>query len=276
MARNGYLAEDGIRLVTVEDDDRLIATAAASFLAMKAEAARAGVALSIVEPAGAYRTAWVQNDMVDHPERYNLNPNSVIKFSRYGQSHGWGNRIDVNQAALPWMLANAARFGWSREYGTRDPNHFKHDGTTAVTGAGGGGNAFDDLGDEEVTYGIRNDFPDATILPGLPKGAVLIGHGTFPLVWVTNAGPEDINGVEIAGWNAQQIAERISQVGIRGSGADLGKVFKSLQDAQSGSPTYVLGASSGGGAFTLDAATIQALAAANASAFFAEQKKPGN
>ncbi len=135
MARNGYLAEDGIALVTVEDDDQLIATAAASYLAMKAAAARDRVALAIVEPAGAYRRAWIQNDMVDHPERYNLNPASTILFGRYGQSHGWGNRIDVNSAALPWMLRNAARFGWTREYGTRDPNHFKHDGVTA---AGGG------------------------------------------------------------------------------------------------------------------------------------------
>lgn len=139
MARNGYLAEDGIGLVTVEDNDQLIASAAASFLRMKGAAAADGVGLWIVEPAGAYRSAFVQNDMVDHPERYNLNPASVIKFGRSGQSHGWGNRVDVNPAALPWMLRNAARFGWVREYGARDPNHFKYDGSTSAGGAGGGG-----------------------------------------------------------------------------------------------------------------------------------------
>jgi hypothetical protein len=138
MARNGRLSEDGIRLVTVEDNDQLIATAAASFFAMRAAAAAEGVTLSIVEPAGAYRSAWVQNDMVDNPGRYNLNPKSIIKFGRSGQSHGWGNRIDVNSAAVPWMLRNATRFGWSREYGARDPNHFKHDGVTATGGGSSG------------------------------------------------------------------------------------------------------------------------------------------
>jgi len=141
MARNGYLAEDGIRLVTVEDDDQLIATAAASFVTMRAAAARDGVALKIVEPAGAYRSAWVQADMVDHPERWNLNPDSVIGFSRYGQSHGWGNRFDANSAAVPWLLKHAADYGWTREYGARDPNHFKHDGVTAIGGGGGGATA---------------------------------------------------------------------------------------------------------------------------------------
>jgi hypothetical protein len=136
MARNGYLAEDGIRLVTVEDNDQLIATAAASFFRMRAAAAADGVTISIVEPAGAYRTAWVQNDMVDRPWLYNLNPNSTVKFSRYGQSHGWGNRFDANSAAVPWLLRRGAEFGWIREYGARDPNHFKHDGVTAISGAG--------------------------------------------------------------------------------------------------------------------------------------------
>ena len=138
MARNGYLAEDGIVLVTVEDDDQLIATAAASFFAMRAAAADDGVDLRIVEPAGAYRRAWVQNDMVDHPENYNLNPASTIGFSRYGQSHGWGNRFDANSAAVAWLLKNGPRFGWVQEYGSRDKNHFKHDGVTATGGGAGG------------------------------------------------------------------------------------------------------------------------------------------
>lgn len=135
MARNGHLAEDGIVLVTVEDNDQLIPTAAAAFFAARAAAAADGVRLIIVEPAGAYRSAFVQNDMVDHPENYNLNSASSIGFSRSGQSHGWGNRIDVNSAAVSWMLRRGGEFGWIREYGARDPNHFKHDGTTAIAGA---------------------------------------------------------------------------------------------------------------------------------------------
>lgn len=148
MARNGYLAEDGILLVTVEDNDQLIATAAASYLAWKAASIKAGRLIYIVEPAGAYRNAWVQNDMVDNPWRYNLNPNSTIPFSRYGQSHGWGNRVDIG-GDLAWAIANAARFGWTREFGAKDPNHFVHDGRTAIAGAGAGGGGFTPIEEEE-------------------------------------------------------------------------------------------------------------------------------
>lgn len=140
MARNGYLAEDGVRLVTVEDDDQLIATAAAAFFAARSAAAADGVALWIVEPAGAYRSYAIQYGMYYYPERYNLNPKNSLKGAAPGYStHGWGNRIDVNAAALNWMIANGARFGWTREFGAVDPNHFKHDGRTAVSGAGSSG-----------------------------------------------------------------------------------------------------------------------------------------
>lgn len=138
MARNGYLAEDGIRLVTVEDNDQLIATAAAAYLAWKAASIAARRPIYIVEPAGAYRSAWVQNDMVDNPTRYNLNPTSTVTFGRTGQSHGWGNRVDIG-GDLAWAIATAALFGFTREYGTRDRNHFVHDGRTATAGAGAGG-----------------------------------------------------------------------------------------------------------------------------------------
>lgn len=188
MARNGRLAEDGIRLVTVEDNDQLIATAAASFFAMRAAAARDRVALSIVEPAGAYRSAWVQNDMVDHPERYNLNPKSLIKFGRSGQSHGWGNRIDVNAAAVPWMLANAARFGWSREYGARDPNHFKHDGVTATAGSGAGGFT-PTIEEDDMTMMLRLFYTEAadgaqTLCIG-PGNVDALRHPIYSRVWIT-------------------------------------------------------------------------------------------
>jgi hypothetical protein len=136
MARNGYLAEDGLKLVTVEDDDRLIATSAAAFLAAKAAAARDGVGLWIVEPAGAYRPYSTQYGMYYHPEQYNLNPKNSLKGAAPGYStHGWGNRVDVNAAGLAWMIANGHKFGWTREFGSADPNHFKHDGRTAIATA---------------------------------------------------------------------------------------------------------------------------------------------
>lgn len=250
---------------------------AARGLAELAEAfhAKWGASLYLAADQDAYRDLARQRYMLDHPELYpyaHALPGSSI--------HGWARSFDLSgytKVSHPWLVENAPRFGISWAYG-RELNeswHFDYIGPITTTAGGGGGGTVIKEKDEDMTYGIRNDFPDEKILPGFPKDAVLIGHGTDPLVWVSNAGPEDINGVVIAGWNATQIAERIGQVGIRGSGADLGKVFKSLPDAQAGHPVYALGESAGG-SFTLDAATIQALATANAAAFFAEQKKPGN
>lgn len=122
-------------LVAVEDNDRLFAPAAASFVAMRAAAARAGVAITIAEPAGAYRSIEVQRDMSARPWAYNLNPSSTIKLSPPGySSHGFGTRFDAG-TGNSWLLKNASRFGWSREFGASDPNHWMHDGRTATTGS---------------------------------------------------------------------------------------------------------------------------------------------
>jgi hypothetical protein len=136
--RNGYVPDSA--LVTVEDNDQLTEPAASAFLAMKADAAKAGITLSIVEPAGAYRSFFVQEDMHARPWLYNLNPANVVTLAKPGySSHGFGDRFDCAAAALPWVLANGSRFGFTREFGAKDPNHFMHDG--AVRGFGSGGAA---------------------------------------------------------------------------------------------------------------------------------------
>ena len=96
--------------------------------------------------------------------------------------------------------------------------------------------------DEEMTYALVNKIPGPG-LPGIPEGAVFIGNGTDPLVWVSNSGPEQINGVVYADWDAASIAARITQVGLRGSGDDINKVYKSMADAQAKRPAYTLGSS---------------------------------
>ena len=113
-----------------------------------------------------------------------------------------------------------------------------HQGTTT---AGSGGTPIVEK-DEDMTYALRNDFPDEGALPGVPKGEVFVGNGTDPLVWVSNWGPEKINGVTPAPWGAKDIADRINQVGLRGSGDDIRNVYKSMADARARKPTYVLGA----------------------------------
>lgn len=120
--------------------------------------------------------------------------------------------------------------------------------------AGSGGTPLQDK-DDEMTYALINRVPGPG-LPGVPKDAVFIGHGTDPLVWVSNWGPEMINGVAIAEWNHQAIAERITQVGLRGSGDDIDNVYKSMADAQAKRPAYTLGG--GGGKVEVGDITVPA------------------
>jgi hypothetical protein len=123
--------------VVAEDNDLLIPTAAAAFRAFQSFAASQGRALGIAEPAGAYRTYAVQADMIARPWAYGLNNKSTVGLAAAGHSgHGWGNRVDLVGTALSWIVANAGRFGFSREFGAKDPNHFQHDGRTATAGAG--------------------------------------------------------------------------------------------------------------------------------------------
>lgn len=110
----------------------------------------------------------------------------------------------------------------------------------SAAGGGGGGGIIDERNDMS-TYALRNDGPAAL---GIDKGAVFIGQGTDPLVWVANPGPEvTLLGVPVAPWNADAIAKRIGEVGLRGSGPDINKVFASMEDARAkpSRPAYTLG-----------------------------------
>jgi hypothetical protein len=120
--------------MVVEDNDRLSYSAGNAFVAFKRYAASLGRNLSIAEPAGAYRSLAVQRDMKANPGKYNLNPNSGAKLAPVGKSgHGDANCVDLVGTSLVWIVANAGRFGFSRPL-SNDPNHFRHDGVTAVGG----------------------------------------------------------------------------------------------------------------------------------------------
>lgn len=108
-------------------------------------------------------------------------------------------------------------------------------------GGGGGATPIIERNNDMSTYALRNDGPTAA---GIEKGAVFIGQGTDPLVWVSNPGPEvSLLGIPVAPWNAEAIAKRIGEVGLRGSGADVNKVFASMADARAvpPRPAYILG-----------------------------------
>jgi hypothetical protein len=114
-----------------------------AYLRMKAAAKAAGIDIWIAQPIGAYRSYFVQGDMKVHPALYGLSTVSTVNIAAAGSStHGFGNAIDIGSFGAAWGTAGAKRadwlilhapeFGFFREFGERDPNHFHHDGFTAV------------------------------------------------------------------------------------------------------------------------------------------------
>lgn len=144
MSANGRLTAAELTLVQRGPMNIYLAnTAAKAWGALKAEYDRThpGESLTIAEPAGGYRTLAVQADMHIRPKLYGLSVYSTIPLAKAGfSSHGDGMAVDIADAskASPrktWLLANASRYGFTRQFGDADPNHYRHDGITA---AGGG------------------------------------------------------------------------------------------------------------------------------------------
>ncbi|MGV8912246.1 MAG: M23 family metallopeptidase [Rhodoglobus sp.] len=154
-------------------------------------------------------------------------------------SPGQGVRVDPVPHIDSWIRANGGSF------------------------AGGDTTPIIEEEEEDImTYVLVNRNPGDS-LPGVPANAVFIGSGTDPLIWASNFGPELANGVVAADSNHTAIAERISQVGLRGSGVAINKVYKSMADARDDKPAYILG---GGMVAGVDNAPIlAALAAIKAS-----------
>lgn len=103
-----------------------------------------GVKIALASPGAAYRSLAVQAEMregslgnVALAKKWGLNPNSSVPLASPGySSHGTGTRVDLLFNGSSWPsaahLALAAKFGFTREFGSDDPNHFKHDGHTAT------------------------------------------------------------------------------------------------------------------------------------------------
>jgi LAS superfamily LD-carboxypeptidase LdcB len=107
--------------------------AAKAWLAMVAEAKKAGLELKPTSPADAYRTLAIQektflkrydNTKRDtRHEKYQgkdwwLKPKVAGAAVPGTSNHGWGLAVDVasmNSAKLTWLLANVDKFGFSWE-----------------------------------------------------------------------------------------------------------------------------------------------------------------
>lgn len=132
-------------LTTVQAGIQLSKSTAARFKLLKTAAKKQlGRSISIAQPAGGYRSAAVQNAMHHagssagskaERARWGLNPASIVAIAShpYG-THESGTRVDIVGTAMDArFIALAATFGFVREFGSADPNHFLDKGTYKLT-----------------------------------------------------------------------------------------------------------------------------------------------
>jgi LysM repeat protein len=132
-------------LTKVQANTTLSKPTAVAWFALKAAAKKElGRTISIAGTAGGggYRSYAMQDAMHNASisgnaalkARWDLNPNSSVPLAAAGGStHGLGTRVDIVGTVMDQKFFDLAkRFGFTREFGPRDPNHFMHDGKTAI------------------------------------------------------------------------------------------------------------------------------------------------
>jgi nucleoid-associated protein YgaU len=143
MSTNGRIPAD--QLATIAVGVQLLTGAANAYRALVAQAAHEHVAIKPAPGVGSgYRDLELQElfyraGQGDKAARKAVafNTSSTTKVAAPGgSSHGWGNRIDLlfdgSQTPDAADLNLAKRFGFTREFGSADTNHFEHDGKTAI------------------------------------------------------------------------------------------------------------------------------------------------
>ncbi len=91
----------------------------------------------------AYRPATVQNAMAAASRtprgsaaraKFSLSSVSTVPVAYHpGGSHEDGYCFDLGGAPITdWVLDTLRAYGWTRQFGGSDPNHFRHDGRTAT------------------------------------------------------------------------------------------------------------------------------------------------
>lgn len=143
MSANGQLTAS--ELTRVSAQEQLSKTTAIAYENMVAAGPAKRIAISISSPGGGYRDLETQKEMREGSQgnvalarKWDLNPNSSVPLASPGYStHGTGTRVDLlfNGSSSPTasQIAFAGTFGFTREFGEADPNHFEHDGKTAIT-----------------------------------------------------------------------------------------------------------------------------------------------
>lgn len=91
----------------------------------------------------AYRSAALQNAMAAASRtprgsaqraKYSISSVSTVPVAYHpGGSHEDGFCFDLGGAPInDWVLSTLRAYGWTRQFGSSDPNHFRHDGKTAT------------------------------------------------------------------------------------------------------------------------------------------------
>lgn len=133
-------------LITVAVGVQLVPGAAWAYRALVLQGAHEHISVRPAPGVGSgYRSLEVQEQFwrATHGDKtaarlVQLNTSSSVKVAAPGgSSHGWGDRIDLlfdgSQEPTSTDLNLAKRFGFTREFGSADSNHFEHDGRTAIT-----------------------------------------------------------------------------------------------------------------------------------------------
>lgn len=143
MALNGRVPTTQLR--TVAPGTQLLGPTAQAFLRLVQVAHLDRITVAPVDSYGSgYRSLAVQQVFYraahgDHAAaaQANIDPNLHVNVATPGySSHGTGTRIDMlfnGRSPDTTNLHLASRYGFSREFGASDENHFQHDGATAVS-----------------------------------------------------------------------------------------------------------------------------------------------
>lgn len=143
MGENGRIPSS--ELITVAVGVQLLTGAAWAYRALLAQGAHEHIAIKPAPGVGSgyrdldlqalYYKAWQGDKAARATVHYNTSSTTKVAAPG-GSSHGWGNRIDLlfdgSQNPDSADLNLAKRFGWAREFGSSDSNHFEHDGKTAI------------------------------------------------------------------------------------------------------------------------------------------------
>lgn len=122
MSTPGYLTD--AELTTVQGTLQLGNKAAHAFIVMRAAAKEDGVTVTIVPPAGGYRTMALTLAMRANPAKYNVTPGILPSLQSL---HMQGIAADIG-SGFAWVKRYGHKFGWSFPL-AGDPNHAVYDGT---------------------------------------------------------------------------------------------------------------------------------------------------